>query len=78
MHLHFVTILLKWCGGAFFHVQIIINSLQSQHTILYQGVPQGSVLGPVPFFILYTQPLFVLVRKHTISYHAFADDSQLY
>ena len=26
-------------------------------------------------FILYTQPLFDLVSKHAINYHAFADDN---
>ena len=56
---------------------VTINSLQSQHTTLHYGVPQGSVLGPV-LFILYTQPLFNLVSKHAVSHHAFADDNQLY
>ena len=54
-----------------------INSLQSEHTTLHYGVPQGSVLGPV-LFILYTQPVFNLVSKHAVSHHAFADDNQLY
>ena len=36
-----------------------------------------NVLGPV-FFILYTQPLFYIVKTHTVNRHAFADDNQLY
>ena len=56
---------------------VTINSLQSEHTTLHYGVPQGSVLGPV-LFILYTQPLFNLVSKHAVNHHAFADDNQLY
>ena len=51
-----------------------INSVQSQHTSLYYGVPHGSVLGTV-LFILYTQPIFDLVSKHAVSHHAFADDN---
>ena len=34
-------------------------------------------MGPVPF-ALYTQPLFKLIKKHSIQDHAFADDDQLY
>ena len=36
-----------------------------------------AVLGPV-LFVLYTQPLFELIKKHSIMHHAFADDNQFY
>jgi Reverse transcriptase (RNA-dependent DNA polymerase) len=44
---------------------------------LKYGVPQGSVLGPV-LFIMYTYPLSDVIKPFGISYHFFADDSQLY
>jgi hypothetical protein len=56
---------------------VIVNSLSSETAHLTTGVPQGSVLGPL-LFSLYTTPLSHLLDDSSVSFHLYADDTQLY
>ena len=58
--------------------QFVSIQNQSSKTLpLTTGVPQGSVLGPL-LFSLYTSPLTNLFTNSPVSFHLYADDTQLY
>ena len=54
-----------------------IGESRSEPMALQYDVPQDFVLGPV-LFTVYTGTLAFLLEAHGVSYHFFADDTQLY
>jgi exonuclease III len=56
---------------------ICIDSQTTAPSPMHTGIPQGSVLGPL-LFSLYTSPLSHLFNDSPISFHLYADDTQLY
>ena len=75
----FVGVILDWIGSYLMErkQRVAIGDVQSDVVELPQGVPQGSILGPI-LFSLYTSPLGDICHQHNINFHTFADDQQSY
>ena len=60
-----------------------IDSSSSPPTTIFTDVPQGSVFGPL-LFVLFISPIANVMdpdqsnQNNTVSFHQYADDTQLY
>ena len=57
--------------------QICINSIYSELRRLTCGVQQGSVLG-ARLYTMYTRQMSAIMDNHSVRYHSYADDTQVY
>ncbi len=56
---------------------VSIQGCESAEKVLDFSVPQGSGLGP-RYYCLYAKPVSAIIRYHSMKYHGYADDNQLY
>lgn len=70
---------LKWFHSYLHDRTFFVNFANTSSSVapLKYGLPQGSILGPT-LFSLYMCPLGSICRRYDISYHMYADDTQIY
>ena len=56
---------------------VVIDGCVSDTGEIKSGVPQGSILGPL-LFVIYTSSLQYVLGKQNVSFHLYADDTQIY
>ena len=55
--------------------RVVLPGVQSKWNFIYAGIPQGSIPGPLLFFLLYINDIVVDIR---LSIRLLADDTSLY
>ena len=73
----FNEIALKWINSYLSNrsQQVVTEKGKSKWTELSNGVPQGSILGPLLFTVLLSD---IANNVHNCKYHLYADDTQIY
>ena len=59
------------------HFCVVINDVVSDSVEMKHGVPQGTILGPF-LFAVYVTSLQFLLNEFDVSFHCYADDTQIY